>query len=108
MLSKLSATALFVFICACGDDEAMSKGEFCDQLGDQTCLRAVECNVEPYDACFQGFKVNCCINAGTCNNPAQDQTAAERLVENCGNALRSHECNSLASGILPSECLMQP
>jgi hypothetical protein len=98
----LLALALACVTCG-GDDAPMLKGEFCDRMGDLVCSRAAACQLETYNACFQGFKGACCGNSGTCQAEAP---GAEQIVAKCTSAMPNHSCNELRTGVLPAACLM--
>lgn len=99
---------LALILCGCGGDDEppMKKGEFCDGMGSAVCLRAASCQLDTFDACFQPFKANCCINTGTCSQDVK--AGGDQVIANCRSAMPTADCQQLAKGILPAACWMSP
>jgi hypothetical protein len=101
-----------LFLISCGDDAdsdtPMTKGEYCDSTGTAFCERVQDCQLETFNACFQAFKGGCCINDGSCNLTAMNESDLRALERNCVAALSSEACAEVEAGVIPAVCLMSP
>lgn len=94
---------LLVLAVGCGDEPTYTKGEFCDVLGAAMCRRAEQCQAETFNACFQEFKISCCISTMDCGL-RKDGDLRARTGE-CESAMATSSCADVVAGVVPAICL---
>ena len=102
---RLTLLALALSVCACSDDKPdYTLGEFCDELSTELCQRYVACGIASFNACFQGAKGGCCLNAGTCEQ-AEDYAESRAYIDTCAPSLRVQRCDEVRARVQPAACL---
>lgn len=101
--------ALFALPACGGDDDDLTVGTVCTDIGNAFCDRLISCGeatAADRTECRNLFLDGCCREDNSCGEkpPAGTETAIKQQLNMCVSAIKTFDCARVSAGDIPPAC----